>query len=63
MDITEDIVEEVARKLKGSSGLGGSDAHAVSNWLLNFGNTSRKLRETIAELTDWLANGTPPWAA
>lgn len=63
LDITEDVVERVARKLSGSGGLGGSDAQAVSQLLLKFGTASRKLRIVMAKVGQWLANESPPWAA
>ena len=36
---------------------------ALQHWLLRYGNTSLKLRETIAQLTEWIANNDIPWAA
>jgi hypothetical protein len=41
VDITEDVVETVARRLSGSTGAGGVDAQAVSHWLLQFGKMSQ----------------------
>ncbi len=61
--ITEDSVEKVAGRLSGSAGLGGTDAYALSHWLLKFGTASCKLRVALAGLSAWLANGFPPWAA
>ena len=63
VDITEDSVEKVARRLSGSAGVGGTDIHALQHWLLRFSNASRKLRQALADFTDWLSNGLPPWAA
>jgi len=63
LDITEEVVEKVARKLSGSGGLCGSDAQAASQLLLKFGKASHKLRTVMAKLALWLANDTPPWAA
>jgi hypothetical protein len=63
VDITEESVEKVARRLSGSAGLGGTDSHALQHWLLRFGAASRKLRIALAEFTDWLSNSFPPWAA
>ena len=62
VDITEDTVAKVARRLSGSAGLGGTDSHALKHWLLRFGVASTKLRVALAEFTDWLSNGFPPWA-
>jgi hypothetical protein len=63
LDITEDIVEEVASKLSGAAGPGGTDAIALANWLLRFGAESELLRREMAAWASWLANSHPPWAA
>ena len=63
MDITEDIVEQVARRLSGSAGPGGSDAQAIQQWLLRFGGASQELRRAVAKFVSWMANDSPPWAA
>ena len=63
VDITADVVESVARRLTGSAGLGGTDAHALKHWLLKFGKVSAELREAVASFSMWLANDFPPWAA
>ena len=44
VDITEEAVELVARKLSGSSGPGGTDSEAVQGWILKFGGYSNRLR-------------------
>jgi hypothetical protein len=63
LDITEHSVEKVAGRVSGSAGLGGTDAHALSHWLLKFGAASRRLRITLAGLSAWMASVFPPWAA
>jgi hypothetical protein len=63
VDITADTVESVARKLSGSAGPGGIDSVGLSHLLLQFGKTSYKLREAVADFTRWMANELPPWAA
>jgi hypothetical protein len=63
LDITEDSIEVTARRLSGGAGLGGTDAHALQQWLLRFGRSSRLLRQATADLVDWMANSFPPWAA
>jgi hypothetical protein len=63
LDITEDSIEVTARRLSGGAGLGGTDAHALQQWLLRFGKASRTLRQASAEMVDWLANTFPPWAS
>ena len=54
----EEAVESVTRKLLGSSGPGGTDSEALQGWLV-------VLHYVLALklLFDWLANGSPPWAA
>jgi hypothetical protein len=59
--ITADAVKKVARRQSGSAGLGGTDSHALKYWLLRFGVASLNLREPLADFTDWLSNGFPPW--
>ena len=61
--ITEEAVESVARKLLGSSGPVGSDSEAIQGWLLKFGEDSTILRTNVENFVDWIANGSPPWAA
>jgi hypothetical protein len=51
LDVTHDTIQKVARNLPGSSGLGGVDSHAVSHWLLAFGNASVTLCHSLA---NWL---------
>jgi hypothetical protein len=64
VNITKDSVEDTARKLSGGAGLGGVDSYTLKHWLLGFGKTSRGLRSACAaEIIDWLANSSPPWAA
>jgi hypothetical protein len=62
VDIPADAVKKVAPQLSSSAGLGGTDSHALKHWLLRFGVASLKLREALADFTDWLSNGFPPWA-
>jgi hypothetical protein len=41
LNITEDTIKVTARRLSGGAGLGGTDAHALQQWLLRFGKSSR----------------------
>jgi len=41
LDITPDMVEQVAHWLHGATGVGGADAHAVSYWLTWYGEASK----------------------
>ena len=63
LDITQDTVEKVASRLHGSAGPSGTDAVALRDWLLRFGEDSKILREELAAIARWLANHHPPWAA
>jgi hypothetical protein len=64
LDITEDVVEQVARRLSGSAGIGGMDsAHALTHRLLSFGKASHKLHMALAKFGGWMPNEIPPWAA
>ena len=56
-------MKRIAKKLSGSTGLSGVDSISMSYWLLKFGGVSASLRESIAKLVEWLANGYPHWAA
>jgi hypothetical protein len=62
-DVTHDTIEQMARNLLGSSGMGGVDSLAVSRWRLAFGVMSESLRHLLANFTNWLANNLPIWAA
>jgi hypothetical protein len=48
LDVTVDTVEEVAGKLSGAAGPGGTDAVALQAWLLRFGAESELLRVEMA---------------
>ena len=63
VDITEEAVESVARKLLGISRPGGTDSEAIQGRLMKFGEYSTILRTSVEIFLDWLANGIPPWAA
>jgi hypothetical protein len=54
LNITEDTFEVTARRLSGGAGLGGTDAHALQQWLLRFGKSSRLLQQATADLVEWL---------
>jgi hypothetical protein len=63
VDITADLVKDVASRLSGGAGPGGTDAVDLKNWLLRFGEESELLRTSLARLAEWLANEHPPWVA
>ena len=63
VNITEESVELVARKLSGSFRPGGTDSEALQGWLLKFGEGSTRLRTSVETFVEWIANGSLPWAA
>jgi hypothetical protein len=54
LDVTHGMIEQVARNLPGSSGLGGVDSQALSQWLLEFGNASVALHHSQTSPAGWL---------
>jgi hypothetical protein len=63
LDITVDMVETTAKKLKGGAGPDSVDAAMMRNLLLRHKRASCRLREVMARWVLWLANEMPPWAA
>jgi hypothetical protein len=63
VDCDTDIVQRVASRLRGGAGPSGVDALALKHWLLRHGQASHLLREELASWTEWLSNGSPPFAA
>ena len=61
--IRDDVVPEVAGRLSGGAGPGGTDSGSLQHWLLRFGAASGELSFIVAEVGEWLSNGRPPWAA
>ena len=57
------MVELVAQKLLGSLGPGGTDLEDLQVWLLKVGEDSERLHTSVETFVNWLANGSPPWAA
>ena len=56
-------MEKVAKTMGEASDPGGVDASQLQLWLKQYGSYSKALREEVALLGEWMANGTPPWAA
>ena len=63
LEISEEDVIWVARKLSGAAGQSGTDVMAFQSWLLCFFQESASLEEEMAAWTDWISNDSPPWAA
>ena len=60
VEVTDENVEQAAKKISGSAGPSGIDSISMSHWLLKFGAASGRLRKSIASMVEWLANGYHP---
>ena len=47
VDITDDVVKSVARKLSGGLGPGVKDLEALQGWILKFGEYSKRIRTRV----------------
>ena len=54
--------EKVAGKLSGAAGIDCVDAADAQGYLVAHEGASALLRGVMADLTEWLANSSPPWA-
>ena len=63
LEFSEDNVTWVAYNFTGAAGALGSESIKLRNWLLHFGCASEEIRAVVADLSDWMANSSPPWAA
>jgi hypothetical protein len=52
LDITEEIIEQVAWYLSGSAGPGGPNAQFIQYWLLHFIGASQELQHMVAGFID-----------
>ena len=63
VDITDDTVTAVAGRISGEAEPGGKDSLRIQNWMLHFREASGELWLIVADFTEWLSNGRPPWSA
>ena len=63
IDVTEDLVKSVTKKLSGSLGPRGKNYKALQGWILRFGEDSEKIRTRYEMLIGWLDNHNPSWEA
>ena len=63
VDIMENVVKSVARKLYGIIGTGGIDPEDLQGWLLKFWYHRKNNCVSVESFVAWLANHNPPWAA
>ena len=63
VDITNNTVTAVAGQLSGGAGPGGMDSVSLQHCLLRFRAANGELRLVVANFTEWLSNGRPPWDA
>ena len=59
IEVTEDSVKIVERRLSCSTGPLEIDSVSMSYWLLKFGEAITNLRKSIAKFVEWLANDYP----
>ena len=63
VEITNNTVTEVAGRLSGGAGPGGTDSVSLQHWLLRFGAASMELRLIVSDFAEWLGNGRHSWYA
>ena len=63
VDITNDMVTAVEEQLSGGARTGDTDSVSLQRWLLCLWAASGEMQLIVAEFTEWLSNGRPPWAA
>ena len=61
VDVTSSHVEQVAHRLRGSAGPGGTDSYHWQCFLLHYGAHSSRLREAVADVALCLSNGIVDW--
>ena len=63
VDITEDTVTEISGRLSRGTKPEGANSVRLKHWILRFEAASGELRLTVADFTEWIAKGQPPWAS
>ena len=60
LDLSEDDVIWVISRLSGANGALRVESIELRDWLLHFGYASEEFRVVVANLSDWMANSSPP---
>ena len=63
MEITDETVVSVARRLLGSGKTGGTESVSLQHWVLQFRVASTESWKIVGEFGDWMVNGRPIWVA
>ena len=59
VEMTDENVEQAAKKISESADPSGIDSISMSHWLLKFEGASARLHKSIASMVEWLVNGYP----
>ena len=62
MNIKEDVVRSIARKLSGILVPSGTELEAPQGWLLKSGEDIKNCI-SVGTFFEWIANKNPPWTA
>ena len=60
MEVTDENVEHIAKKLSGSVDTLGIDSISIFHWLLKFGGASTRLSKGIDSMVEWFGNEYTP---
>ena len=59
LTVSDNVMTEVARRLKGGAGLGGVNSYLFKDMLLRYGRKSTLAREEMGAWGDWITNDPP----
>ena len=63
LDLTVEMVTDVAHRLPSNSGSGGTNSVCLQKWILCFWEASGELQQMIVGFAECLVNHRPPWSA